>query len=210
MEPFRHISAVAAPLSVANIDTDMLVPARFLKTVSKEGLGKALFASQRYYADGEEKADFILNRQPWRTSRILVTLGNFGCGSSREHAPWALVDFGIRCVIAPSFADIFYSNCFKNGILPITLDIAIVLDLLAELDQPDGVALDIDLAAQIITLPKGNFVPFVIDPMRRERLLAGTDDIAHSLEFADSIASYEDKVSVNRPWIGVIPESAVL
>ncbi len=207
MQPFTQMRAVAAPLAVANIDTDMLVPARFLKTVSKQGLGKALFANQRFDAAGAERPDFILNRAPWCEAGILVTLENFGCGSSREHAPWALLDFGIRCVIAPGFADIFYGNCFKNGILPVVLDLAIVLNLLAEIAQPGGVFLDVDLISQTIIRSDGRSVPFAIDPQRRSRLVAGTDDIAHAFGLAAAITAYENRASAAHPWIGAIPEN---
>lgn len=199
MEPFTTLTAVAAGIPIANIDTDMLFPAAFLKTVSREGLKDALFNTLR--AD----PDFPLNREPWNHAGILVTLDNLGCGSSREHAPWALLDFGIRCVIAPSFADIFYGNCCKNGILPITLDQTDVNTLLADASDPATARMTIDLVRGRITRCNGAVIDFAIDPQRRERLLGGVDDIGLSLAYADQIARHEADAAQVQPWLRPIP-----
>lgn len=200
MKPFRTLTGIAAPLPIANIDTDMILSAKFLKTVSRAGLGKGLFHALRVAANGEERADFVLNRSPWEHAAILITLENFGCGSSREHAPWALLDFGIRCIIAPSFADIFYGNCFKNGILPISLPRATIDRLMAAAAQPASATMMIDLEAQTIGTSEG-IVQFEIDAPRRERLLRGIDDIAQSLAFADAISTHERGVTRDAPWL---------
>ena len=200
MEPFRKLIAIAAPLPIANVDTDMILSARFLKTVSRDGLGKGLFFALRHDGQDRERPDFVLNRAPWRDAGILVALDNFGCGSSREHAPWALLDFGIRCVIAPSFADIFYGNCFKNGILPIVLPRSEVDRLMAIASEPSRAQMTVDLEAQVITAADGAF-PFDIDPQRREHLLDGVDDIAVALRFEQSIAEHEQMVRTTSPWL---------
>jgi 3-isopropylmalate/(R)-2-methylmalate dehydratase small subunit len=200
MAPFRTLTGIAAPLPIANVDTDMLLSAKFLKTVSRAGLGKGLFHARRVDDAGRERPDFILNRQPWRQARILIALDNFGCGSSREHAPWALLDFGISCIIAPSFADIFYGNCFKNSILPITLPRAEIDLLMAEAGEADSATMTIDLAAGTITHAGGVFV-FTLDTQRRERLLAGVDDIALTLTFESVIAAQETRTRDNAPWL---------
>lgn len=184
MQPFNRLTGTAAPLPIANIDTDMLLSAKFLKTVSRAGLGQGLFHALR------SDPNFVLNRDPWRDARILIALDNFGCGSSREHAPWALLDFGITCVIAPSFADIFYGNCFKNGILPVRLDHAAIDRLMAEASDPKTAAMTVDLELQTISHASGT-IAFDINPQRRERLLNGVDDIASTLEFEGAIAGYE-------------------
>jgi 3-isopropylmalate/(R)-2-methylmalate dehydratase small subunit len=210
MEPFTRLKAIAAPVAIANIDTDMLVPARFLKTVTKQGLAKALFAAQRFEAEGRERPDFILNRMPWKEARILITLDNFGCGSSREHAPWALLDYGIRCIIAPSFADIFYGNCFKNGILPITFDEPTVLSLMKEISRPETAILDVNLAEQMIETGSNRRLSFQIEATARDRLLNGTDDIAITLRHGGEIADYECAAKARSPWIASIPPSEQL
>lgn len=194
MTPFETLTAVAAPLPVVNIDTDMILPARFLTTISRAGLGEALFATSR------QDPDFVLNRDPWAHAGILVALDNLGCGSSREHAPWALLDFGIRCVIAPSIADIFYNNCCKNGILPIMLPPATVDRLLMLSADPDTAEMTVDLPRQ--ELRAGNeVIAFDIDPARKADLLAGTDDIARSLGHEREIVQHERKREMWQPRI---------
>ncbi|MDB5704218.1 MAG: 3-isopropylmalate dehydratase small subunit [Sphingomonas bacterium] len=200
MEPFRTLTGIAAPLPIANIDTDLLLSAKFLKTVSRAGLGKGLFHAIRVDDEGRERRDFILNREPWRQARILIALDNFGCGSSREHAPWALLDFGIRCIMAPSFADIFYGNCFKNGILPIALPRATIDLLMAEAADPATATMTIDLAAGTIA-HAGGVLDFTLDAQRRERLLGGIDDIAQALTFESAIAAQEARTRDKAPWL---------
>jgi 3-isopropylmalate/(R)-2-methylmalate dehydratase small subunit len=191
MRNFDILSAIAAPLPLANVDTDKILPARFLKTIRREGLGSALFHTLRFDETGSERRNFILNRPPWRDAKILITGDNFGCGSSREHAPWALKDFGIRCLIAPSFADIFYSNCFKNGILPIALEGGIVEQFLVESAVPETAIFTIDLPTQRICRTDGEPVAFNIAPERKRTLLLGLDDIAETLQQAAHIDAYE-------------------
>lgn len=194
MTPFETLTAIAAPLPVANIDTDMILPARFLTTIGRAGLGKGAFATSR------QNPDFVLNRDPWTQAGILVALDNLGCGSSREHAPWALLDFGIRCVIAPSIADIFHNNCCKNGILPIVLPAATVDRLLTLSADPDTAEMTVDLPRQ--ELRAGNeVIAFDIDPARKADLLAGTDDIARSLGHEREIARHEQEREAWRPRI---------
>jgi 3-isopropylmalate/(R)-2-methylmalate dehydratase small subunit len=205
MTPFTRLKAIAAAVPIANIDTDMLVPAAFLKTISRKGLGKALLHAARFDANGVERPEFILNRDPWRTTGILVTQENFGCGSSREHAPWALLDFGIRCIIAPSFADIFYGNCFKNGLLPITLDRPSIDLLMEDASHAATAILDVDLEQQTITRSEGPIIQFNVDAARRERLLIGLDDIAYSLKFESVIKHHEATSRQERPWVYSIP-----
>jgi len=202
MTPFTRLTAVAAPLPIANIDTDMILPAAFLKTVSRRGLGAGLFHTARYDYDKNERPDFVLNQPPWRRAGILVTLENFGCGSSREHAPWALLDFGIRCILAPSFAEIFYNNCFKNGMLPIKLDRATIDHLMAAVSQPGTAELTIDLEANAITAA-GISAPisFAVDELRRQRLLYGLDDIGNTLQHGAAIAAHEERVRRETPWL---------
>jgi 3-isopropylmalate/(R)-2-methylmalate dehydratase small subunit len=193
--PFRTLTGIAAPLPLANVDTDMIIPAAFLKTTSRQGLGRGLFHNLR------GGGNFVLDREPWRQARILVTLDNFGCGSSREHAPWALLDFGIRCVIAPGFAEIFHGNCFKNGMLPVVLPRAEIDTLLADAADPDTAVLTVDLESETILRANGATLPFHIDPQRRARLLEGVDDIAFALRFADVIGRHEAEVAAEEPWL---------
>jgi 3-isopropylmalate/(R)-2-methylmalate dehydratase small subunit len=192
MEKFNKITAIAAPMPMINIDTDMIIPKQFLKTIARTGLGKNLFDEMRYDQAGNEVPDFVLNNEPYRKAEVLIAGDNFGCGSSREHAPWALLDFGIRCVIAPSFADIFFNNCFKNGILPIVLPEAEVAQLMEDARQGDNAKVTIDLEAQEISGIDGRKISFDIDPFRKECLLEGIDDIGLTLKKADAIQSFED------------------
>jgi 3-isopropylmalate/(R)-2-methylmalate dehydratase small subunit len=201
MDKFALLTATAAPLNVANVDTDKIIPARFLKTIKRTGLGKSLFADMRYNADGSEKNDFVLNQPKYRHAEILVAGDNFGCGSSREHAPWALLDFGIRCVIAPSFADIFFNNCFKNGILPIALPEAVVAELKEDAALGTNARLTVDLEAQVVVRPNGSKIPFEVDAFRKHCLLNGLDDIGLTLEHTAAIDSYEAKIPAWQPKI---------
>lgn len=203
MRAFTDLTGYAAALPLANIDTDKIIPGTFLKTVTREGLGKGLFAALRYGEDGAEREDFVLNRAPWREAVILVTRENFGCGSSREHAPWALMDFGIRCIIATSFADIFYNNCFKNGILPIVLDRETVDRLMVDAADPEAARLSVDLETQTIIRKGGERIGFAIDPERKDALAGGIDDIERSLARADEISAFEAKGVRASPWIYV-------
>jgi 3-isopropylmalate/(R)-2-methylmalate dehydratase small subunit len=200
MQPFTTLNATAAPLPMINIDTDMIIPKQFLRTIKRTGLGKNLFNDMRYDEQGNEKPDFVLNRAPYRKAQILAAGDNFGCGSSREHAPWALLDFGIRCVIAPSFADIFYNNCFKNGILPVVLPKKENDALLAWLAENEGAEVKVDLEAQTVTW--GNHkASFEIDSFRKHCLLNGLDDIGLTLEKETHIAAYEDNRRKERSWL---------
>ena len=201
MDKFDKLTGIAAPLAMVNVDTDMIIPKQYLKTIKRSGLGTALFDEMRRLDDGSENPDFVLNQPAWRDSEILVTGENFGCGSSREHAPWALKDFGIRCIIAPSYADIFYNNCFKNGILPIALPQAEVDALMEEARKGANARLAVDLEAQTVTTTDGREIRFEIDPFRKHCLLNGLDDIALTLEKAPAIAAYEDRVAAERPWV---------
>jgi 3-isopropylmalate/(R)-2-methylmalate dehydratase small subunit len=201
MQKFTTLRGVAAPLPMINVDTDMIIPKQFLKTIKRTGLGKSLFDELRYEMDGKEKPEFVLNKPAYRKAQILVTGENFGCGSSREHAPWALLDFGIRCVIAASFADIFYNNCFKNGILPIKLPQSDVDLLMDDAKRGANAILNIDLEKQEITGPDGGRVHFDIDPFRKHCLLIGLDDIGLTLEKAPSIDSFETRDRQARPWM---------
>ncbi len=191
MQPFTTLSAIAAPLPMANVDTDKIIPARFLKTIARTGLGKHLFAALRYDEAGAERGDFVLNREPWRHAGILIAHENFGCGSSREHAPWALLDFGIRCVIAPDFADIFFNNCFKNGILPIALPRAVCDALMEDARLGANARLTVDLARQVVVRPNGEEIGFAVDPFRKHLLLNGLDDIGQTLEHQAAIDAFE-------------------
>ena len=184
-----------------NVDTDMIIPKQFLKTIKRTGLGKNLFDEMRYTPDGQENSDFVLNKTAYRNATILVTGDNFGCGSSREHAPWALLDFGIRCIIAPSFADIFYNNCFKNGILPIALPQADVDKLMDDAERGANAVVSVDLEAQEIRGPDGGVVRFDIDPFRKHCLINGLDDIGLTLAHALEIDGYEARLRKNRPWL---------
>lgn len=201
MDKFTTLTAIAAPLNIDNIDTDKIIPARFLKTIKRTGLGKSLFADMRYQEDGSENPDFILNQPPYQHAEILVAGDNFGCGSSREHAPWALKDFGIRCVIAPSFADIFFNNSFKNGLLPIALPEEICARLREDTSMGANARLTIDLARQLVVRPNGEEIPFSVDPFRKHCLLNGLDDIGLTLEHKDAIDAYETKRQSWQPKI---------
>jgi 3-isopropylmalate/(R)-2-methylmalate dehydratase small subunit len=201
MEKFTHLTAPAAPLNLANVDTDKIIPARFLKTIKRSGLGKSLFADMRYNADGSENPGFVLNQPKYRKAEILVAGDNFGCGSSREHAPWALLDFGIRCVIAPSFADIFHGNCFKNGILPIVLPPDVCEQLMDDAAQGTNARLTIDLEKQVVVRPDGEEIHFEVDAFRKHCLLNGLDDIGLTLEHAAAIDAYEAKTPSWKPAI---------
>jgi len=201
MKKFDQLTGVAAPLNILNVDTDMIIPKQFLKTIKRSGLGANLFDEMRFTQDGEEIADFVLNREPYRGAEIIVAGDNFGCGSSREHAPWALLDFGIRCVISTSFADIFYNNCFKNGILPITVSADERDALLADAADVENPELSIDLETQTIRRPNGVEVSFEIDPFRKQCLLEGLDDIGLTLEKGGSIDSFEATRSEEKPWL---------
>jgi 3-isopropylmalate/(R)-2-methylmalate dehydratase small subunit len=201
MQKFTTLTGIAAPLPMINVDTDMIIPKQFLKTIQRSGLGKNLFDEMRYTPDGKEVPEFVLNRAPYRKATILIAGENFGCGSSREHAPWAILDFGIRCVIAPSFADIFFNNCFKNGILPIRLPVATVNGLLAQADNGANATFTVDLEQQTITAPDGSVTPFEVDPFRRHCLLNGLDDIGLTLQKADAIAAFEARQKAEQPWL---------
>jgi 3-isopropylmalate/(R)-2-methylmalate dehydratase small subunit len=201
MQKFTTLRGVAAPLPMINVDTDMIIPKQFLKTIKRTGLGKNLFDEMRYEMDGREKPDFVLNQPAYRKAQILVAGENFGCGSSREHAPWALLDFGIRCVIATSFADIFYNNCFKNGILPIKLPQADVDLLMDDAKRGSNAIVAIDLEKQEITGPDGGRIHFEIDPFRKHCLLNGLDDIGLTLQKAAEIDRFEARDRLARPWL---------
>ena len=201
MQPFTKLSGVAAPLPMVNVDTDMIIPKQFLKTTKRTGLGSALFFEQRYNDDGSDKSDFVLNKPAYRKAQILVAGANFGCGSSREHAPWALLDFGIRCVIAPSFADIFYNNCFKNGILPIALPQADVDKLMDDAERGANAVISVDLEKQEIRGPDGGCIKFDIDPFRKQCLLNGWDDIGLTLRHEKDISSFESQRRLSQPWV---------
>lgn len=201
MEKFERLTGVAAPFALMNVDTDMIIPKQFLKTIKRTGLGKSLFFDMRYQENGGEVGDFVLNRPAFRDARILIAGANFGCGSSREHAPWALLDFGIRCVIASSFADIFFNNCFKNGILPIVLPAGEVDGLMTIAQEKPGSQFVVDLPAQTITAPDGRVVAFEIDPFRKECLLGGLDDIGLTLQKAAAIDAFEVQQRTAAPWL---------
>ena len=200
MDKFTTLSGVAAPLPMINVDTDMIIPKQFLKTIQRSGLGKNLFDEMRYTQDGAEIPDFVLNQPAYRDAEILIAGDNFGCGSSREHAPWALLDFGIRCVISTSFADIFYNNCFKNGILPIVMPQDVVDVLMADARKGANARVTIDLAAQTVTTSDGQSFGFEVDSHRKHCLLNGLDDIGLTLEKAAAIDSFEAKNATLRPW----------
>ena len=199
MEKFTQLTGIAAPLDIINVDTDMIIPKQFLKTIQRSGLGKNLFDEMRYTPDGAEIADFVLNQAAYREAQILVAGDNFGCGSSREHAPWALLDFGIRCIIAPSFADIFYNNCFKNGILPIVLPQEQVDKLMDDAKRGANATLSVDLEAQTIQGPDGGSISFEVDAFRKTCLMEGLDDIGLTLQKDAAIDDYEAKLA-SEPW----------
>ncbi len=201
MDKFETITGVAAPLPLINVDTDMIIPKQFLKTIARTGLGRNLFDEMRYGDDGAELPDFVLNRPAYRGAEILVAGENFGCGSSREHAPWALLDFGIRAVIAPSFADIFHGNCFKNGILPVVLPQEQVDALMADAEKGENARITVDLEAQTVTGADGTAYPFEVDAFRKRCLLEGLDDIGLTMEKAAAIDAFEDRASRERPWV---------
>jgi len=201
MQKFTTLTGVAAPLPMRNVDTDMIIPKQFLKTIKRTGLGKSLFFEMRYDQAGKEVADFVLNKPAYRKATILVTGENFGCGSSREHAPWALLDFGIRCIIAPDFADIFYNNCFQNGILPIKLPQADVDKLMDDANCGSNATLTVDLEKQEIRGPDGGVIKFDIDPFRKHCLLNGLDNIGLTLEKQKAIDTFEKKTQATRPWL---------
>ena len=201
MDKFTTLTGVAAPMPLVNIDTDMIIPKQYLKTIQRTGLGVALFSELRYDEDGSENEDFVLNKPAYRDAQILVAGDNFGCGSSREHAPWALLDYGIRCVISTAFADIFFNNCFKNGILPIVLPQEDVDKLMDDAGRGSNAVLTVDLESQTITGPDGGSIAFDVDPFRKHCLLNGLDDIGLTLENVGAIDAYEAKASADRPWI---------
>jgi 3-isopropylmalate/(R)-2-methylmalate dehydratase small subunit len=201
MDKFTTLTGVAAPLPIRNVDTDMIIPKQFLKTIKRTGLGKSLFYEMRFDQEGNEVADFVLNQPAYRQATILVTGENFGCGSSREHAPWSLLDFGIRCIIAPDFADIFYNNCFQNGILPIKLPQSEVDKLMDDASRGANATLTVDLEAQEIRGPDGGVIKFDIDPFRKHCLMNGLDSIGLTLEKKQSIESFEATTAVSRPWL---------
>ena len=201
MQKFTKLTGVAAPLPLRNIDTDMIIPKQFLKTILRTGLGKSLFYEMRFDQKGVENADFVLNKPQYRKAEILVTGENFGCGSSREHAPWALLDFGIRCVIAPDFADIFYNNCFQNGILPIRLPQADVDKLMDDASRGANAMVTIDLETQEIRGPDGGVIKFEVDAFRKHCLMNGLDNIGLTLEKDKAIRSFEVKAAISRPWL---------
>ena len=201
MQPFTTLTGVAAPLPLANVDTDKIIPARFLKTIKRTGLGVHLFDTLRYDGQGAERADFVLNQEPYRKAEVLIGHENFGCGSSREHAPWALLDFGIRCVIAPSFADIFHTNCFKNGILPIALPRAVCDQLMEDAALGGNARLTVDLARQVVIRPSGEEVPFNVDPFRKHLLLNGLDDIGQTMQREGAIDAFEARRKQDEDWM---------
>ena len=201
MEKFEKISGIAAPMPLINIDTDMIIPKQFLKTIKRSGLGVNLFDEMRYDDNGDEIPDFVLNKPAYRSSEIIVAGDNFGCGSSREHAPWAIKDFGIRCVIAPAFADIFYNNCFKNGILPITLPQDQVDVLMKDAEKGANARMEVDLVGQQITTSDGEVFSFEVDEFKKRCLLEGLDDIGQTFQKVAAIDSFEAKASDARPWV---------
>ena len=203
MEKFTKLTGVAAPLPMINVDTDMIIPKQFLKTIKRSGLGKNLFDEMRYDDNGNEIPDFVLNKPAYRNAKILVSGDNFGCGSSREHAPWSLLDSGIRCVIAPSFADIFYNNCFKNGILPIRLPQEDVDKLMADAERGANATVTVDLEKQEITGPDGGCIKFEVEEFRKHCLLNGLDDIGLTLQKADAINDFEAKRAASQPWLSL-------
>ncbi len=205
MDAFTILTGIAAPLPMANVDTDKIIPARFLKTIKRSGLAEHLFASLRYADDGTERPEFVLNQPAYRQASILLAHENFGCGSSREHAPWALLDFGIRCVIAPDFADIFYNNCFKNGILPVRLPREICDRLMQDSRLGPNARITVDLERQVVVRPNGEAIGFSVDPLRRKMLLEGLDEIGQTLAVAEKIENFETARTKEMPWMPSIP-----
>ena len=201
MDKFEKLSGIAAPMPLINIDTDMIIPKVFLKTINRSGLGVNLFDEMRYLDDGSENPDFVLNKPQYREAEILVAGDNFGCGSSREHAPWAIKDFGIRCVISTSYADIFFNNCFKNGILPIVLPKAQVDVFMKDAEKGSNARIEVDLEAQTVTTSDGETFSFEVDAFKKHCLLNGLDDIGLTMEKAASIDAYESKLQVSHPWV---------
>ena len=201
MQKFTVLEGVAAPLKMINVDTDMIIPKQYLKTIKRTGLGKGLFSEMRYRDDGSENPDFVLNKPAYRNAKILVADDNFGCGSSREHAPWALLDFGIRCVISTQFGDIFYNNCFKNGVLPIKVSREDLAKLFDDAERGANATLTINLEKQEIRGPDGGVVTFNIEPHRKHCLLNGLDDIGLTMEKAPKIARFEENAKTARPWV---------
>ncbi|WP_137702435.1 3-isopropylmalate dehydratase small subunit [Marimonas lutisalis] len=201
MEKFEKLSGIAAPLPLVNIDTDMIIPKQFLKTIKRSGLGVNLFDEMRYDREGNENPDFVLNKPAYREAQILVAGDNFGCGSSREHAPWALADFGIKAVISTSFADIFFNNCFKNGILPIVMPQEVVDVLMKDAEKGANARMEIDLEAQTVTTSDGETFSFEVDPFKKHCLLNGLDDIGLTMEKVGAIDTFEAKASAARPWV---------
>ena len=201
MQPFTTLSGIAAPMPLVNIDTDMIIPKQFLKTIKRSGLGVNLFDEMRFDDNGDEIPDFVLNKAQYRDSQIIVAGENFGCGSSREHAPWAIADFGIRCVISTSFADIFYNNCFKNGILPIVLPEADRDACMEDAEKGANARIEVDLESQTITLSDGKTITFDLDPFRKHCLMNGLDDIGLTMEKVASIDTFEESAGQARPWV---------
>ena len=201
MDKFDKLTGIAAPMPLVNIDTDMIIPKQFLKTIKRSGLGVHLFDEMRFDRDGKENPDFVLNKPAYRAAQVIVAGDNFGCGSSREHAPWALADFGIKAVISTSFADIFFNNCFKNGILPIVLPRDAVDVLMKDAEKGANARMQVDLEAQTVTSSDGEIFAFEVDPHRKHCLLNGLDDIGLTLEKAGSIAAFEAKMVTERPWV---------
>lgn len=201
MEPFTTHAGLVVPLDRTNVNTDEIIPARFLKSIKRTGFGTALFANWRLLPDGSPNPDFVLNFPRYQGASILLAGDNFGCGSSREHAPWAIREYGFRCIIAPSFANIFYNNCFNNGILPVSFDEATVRELMAETEHTEGYALSVDLAAQTVTTPAGRVLLFEIDQFRKQTLLQGLDNIGWTLSHGDEIAAYEARRKQEAPWL---------
>ena len=201
MQKFTTLTGVAAPIEIVNVDTDMIIPKQYLKTIKRTGLGKGLFAEMRFRDDGSENPDFVLNKPAYRNAKIVVAGDNFGCGSSREHAPWALLDFGISCIISTSFADIFYNNCFKNGVLPVVVSPEDLEKLLDDARRGANATLTVDLETQTIKGPDGGTVHFDIDPHRKHCLLNGLDDIGLTMQKGPAIKSYEEKAAKSRPWL---------
>jgi 3-isopropylmalate/(R)-2-methylmalate dehydratase small subunit len=201
MEKFQKLTGIAAPMPLVNIDTDMIIPKVFLKSIARTGFGKNLFDEMRYNRDGSEIADFVLNKPQYRNAEILVAGDNFGCGSSREHAPWAIADFGIKCVVSTSFADIFFNNCFKNGILPVVLPQEQVDLLMKDAEKGANARMTVDLEAQEITTSDGEVIKFEVDSFKKQCLLEGLDDIGQTLQKQSAVHTYEAKMAQERPWV---------